>query len=146
MNPVVNLGSSSLRSSRRPSSVTWLAVGVLILSAIYFTRLILALGLPSLPLLVPSWYLPLTGAVWGIVCLLAGVGLLTRQAWASPLSRWASLLFVAWTIVDRLAFARSDYATGTRALSIGAALVGAGLIWWIIKRPQAKKYFGEDSL
>lgn len=146
MNPEISWGSSSLKSSRRPSSVTWLAVGVLILSAIYFTRLILALNLPSLPLLVPSWYLPLTGAVWGIATLLAGIGLLAGQTWAPTLSRWGSLVFVAWTVIDRLALARSDYASSTRALSIGAALVGAALIWWIVNRPQAKTYFGEDSL
>lgn len=146
MKPASKWGSFSLRSSRRPGSVTWLAVGVLILSATYLTRLILALGLPSLPLLVPSWYLPLTGAVWGVVSLIAGIGLLARQTWAPALSRWGSLAFVAWTVFDRLALARSDYAYSTRALTICAALVGTVLIWWIVNRPQAKKFFGKDSL
>ena len=95
---------------RRPAAVTWLAAGVLTCAAFYLARLVLSLALPDLPLSVPEWYLPLTGAVWGGAALALGFGLLRGSRRAYRFLFWAVPIYLGWYWADRLLLVRSDFA------------------------------------
>lgn len=132
-----------MTSKRRPTLVTWLAVGVLILSAFNWARFLLSLSLPELPLSVPAWYLPGVGLVWGASGLADAIGLMTRRPWAPKLTRWGGLVYVLWFSADRIWLARSDFAAQTRPFELAASLVVLGCVWWVLQRPASRAYFGE---
>ncbi|MGD0173261.1 MAG: hypothetical protein ABSC61_02335 [Anaerolineales bacterium] len=92
---------------RHPFAVTLTAWGVLILGAGYSLGVLHAIftysTIESLPLSVPAWYFPLSGAVWGGVWLALGIGLRFGKEW----SRRAALVaipicFCAWMADERL--------------------------------------------
>ncbi len=92
---------------RQPFTVTLTAWGVLILGAGYCLAALHAVfsysALKSLPLSVPAWYFPLSGAVWGGLWLALGIGLWFGKEW----SRRAALValpiqFCTWVADERL--------------------------------------------
>jgi hypothetical protein len=92
---------------RRPFGVTLTAWGVLILGAGYCLGALHAVLsyslLKSLPLSVPAWYFPLSGAFWGIVWLVLGIGLLYGKEWSRRAALIAvPVLFLTWLADDRL--------------------------------------------
>jgi hypothetical protein len=140
---------------RRPLAVTLTVYGVLFLGAGYClgaVHSILAYStLASLPLPVPAWYFPLSGAVWGGVWLTLGIGLRLGREW----SRRAALIalpvqYCVWLADERL-LSRSAIALqsfGFEAVlrlilaAIGTAvLIGAGR-WNRVKLNPAEA--GED--
>jgi hypothetical protein len=132
-----------LRSEPRPKLVTLLAVGVLIFAMLQFARFVLGLALPDLPLSVPKWYIPLTGAVWGMGGLAVGAGLFAGRAWAPAAARASALAFTAWYWSDRLLFAQSDYVVQLRPLSIVVNLMCLGFLFFSLGRRDTIRYFGE---
>ena len=130
---------------RRPLSVTWLSILVFVLglmewtrAATLFTRRSLLVELDvSLPLL----YAIVSAAGWGGVLLAAGVGLWRLAGWG----RWLALAAVtgsqaqAW--LDRVLFARSDYAQLSTGFALGVTLIVLVLTWSILWRPVVKKRF-----
>jgi hypothetical protein len=136
---------ASTPSHRRPGVVTWLAAGVLTCAAFYLARLVLSLGPPNLPLSVPAWYLPLTGAVWGGVALALGIGLLRGSAQAYRLLFWAVPIYLGWYWADRLLLVRSDFAQrSTPAALLMSALVLL-LVSLALRRPSVRTYFRERT-
>ena len=134
-----------MRSRRRPRYVTWLSLGVLIFSGCYLARLVLGLDLPDIPLNIPLWYLPLTGAVWGGMGITAAYGLFRGHTWAPALTRWGTLAFELWYWSDRLFLARSHYLDITWPAALAITLLTILTLFWLLSRPAARHFFGESS-
>lgn len=116
---------------RQPYAVTLTAYGVLILGAGYCLGVLHALftysTIESLPLSVPAWYFPLSGAVWGGVWLALGIGLRFGKEW----SRRAALVaipicFCAWMADERL-LSRSATALQSFGFEAGLRLILAAI-------------------
>lgn len=135
-----------MRSNPRPSLVTLLALGVLILAAASWMRFFLALSLPDLPLSVPVWYLALVGIVWGAAGVIATVGLVIGRPWAPVITRWGGVVYVVWLWADRFLLARSDYAARIRPFEFALSLLLLGCSWWILRRPASTEYFRKRPL
>jgi hypothetical protein len=116
---------------------------VLILAAFYLARLVLGLALPDLPLSVPDWYLPLTGAAWGAVALVEGVGLWRAARRAYRAMFWLTPAYLAWYWADRLLFVRSDFAQRSQPAAIVLSVIGAALVYLVLTRRSVRSYFEE---
>jgi hypothetical protein len=136
---------SPLSSSRRPKLVTLLSFGVLILATIHFVRFGLAFRLPALPLTVPGWYIPLTGAAWGITGLVTSIGLFSGQRWAIGATLGWSVAYTIWYWADRLLFVQGDYARRTQPASLALTVLGLGAVWLILRRQSVRYYFREKN-
>lgn len=132
-----------MRSERRPKLVTTLALGVLTLASLQLIRFGLGLTLPELPLSIPAWYISFTGAAWGFGSLFVAYGLFTGKTWAPAAARWGAVAMAVWYWVDRLLFARSDYAWRSIPASAGLTVVGLIAVWWILRIPHVRTYYGE---
>jgi hypothetical protein len=106
-------------------------------------RLALSLSLPDLPMSVPEWYLPLTGAVWGVLALVLGFGLLRGSRRAYRLLGWALALYLGWYWADRLLFVRSDFAQRSLPAALVISAIAVTLVTLALTRPSTRAYFGE---
>jgi hypothetical protein len=111
----------------------------------YLTRFVLSLRLPDLPLSVPEWYLPLTGAVWAAACLAIGIGLWRGSRTAYRLLHWAAPLYLAWYWIDRVVFVRSDFAQRSLPAALLMTIAAAGVITLVLRRRSVRSYFAEAS-
>ena len=118
---------------------------MLVFSGINLARLVLGFDLPDIPLSVPSWYLPLTGGVWGALGLITVYGLLGGHPWTPALARWGSLSFVLWYWTDRLVLASSYYLDITWPAALAVTLLSLLVLFWLLSRPAAKHYFEEST-
>jgi hypothetical protein len=134
-----------LSSEARPKLVTLLSLGVLILATLHWVRFVIGLMLPGLPLTVPIWYIPLTGAIWGTLWLAVAVGLFRRSHWAAPAARWGAVAYAGWYWADRILFVRSDYGLRTRPASLVLTAAGLVAVWWILHRRDVRHYLRENS-
>ncbi len=125
--------------------MTALGLAALAVSALGFARLVLALRLPELPLSVSPSYLVMGGAVWGIVGLALGLGLLRGARWAPGLTRAATLVLAAWYWADRLLLTRSDYLRRSWPAAAAATALLSGAALWVPTRPSVRAFFGETS-
>jgi len=148
------LDSSSI--SRRPVSVTLLAVGVLIISALSLTRFALALRywdyLDTMTSASP-WYLALSGLLWGSAGLPLAWGLLRGKGWAPRLMRAMTLTYAAYFWLDQL-FLQDHPLTGAEggaklllpgnwSFEAGVTIVLLVFIVWTLNRRATQLYFGE---
>jgi hypothetical protein len=141
----VDTNSEAIRRIRRPSSVTFVAVAGLFFSAFHLARLVLSLTSPPLPLSVPPWYLPLTGAIWGGLGMFLTIGLWRGSQKAYRWALWTIPAYLAWYWIDRLVFLRSDFAQTSRPAALaftGAALV---LLLGALTRNSAREFFRERT-
>jgi hypothetical protein len=134
-----------LSSRRRPATVTWLSIGLLALGLVYLVRMVGGLTAPDLPLSVPRWYPPLTGAVWGIGWVIAAAASFTGHRSARRLIRVIGVAFLAWYWFDRLVFVRSVYALRTTPFSLGITTLGAILVIVVLRQPTVRRFFGESN-
>ena len=97
--------------------------------------------LAALPLSLPPAYLIVTGAVWTVVLGALAVGLWRLRQWA----RWGTLaalpLYVAQGWVQRLVFARSDFAAESAPFYAGLHAAGLLLAAIILLRRRARQSF-----
>ncbi len=114
-------------------------------SAVYLTRLVVGLTIPTLPLTVPAWYLPLSGAVWGLLALATAAGLYTGRTWAPLAFRLGGALYLAWYWLDRLLLARTDYALRTIPSSVFLTLLAVLVSLWVLRRSSFRAYFRENA-
>jgi hypothetical protein len=128
-------------ASPRPGPVTWLGCGGLTLAAIFLVRLALGLSLPDLPLTIPRAYLPVTGAVWGGLGLLVGVGLLLGRRWAYRGAAFLAPALVVWYWLDRLFLVQTDYAARTWPAAALASVFLLGTVAYLLSRPSTRRYF-----
>ena len=131
--------------SRRPETVTWLAAGVLAFAIFYLARLALSLSFLDLPLSVPAWYLPLTGAIWGGVALALGLGLLRGSPRAYRLTFWMAVVYWVWYWADRLLLIKTDFAQRSQPAALVVTIVSLILTVWALTRPSARAYFEERT-
>ncbi len=130
---------------RRPTVVSWVAAGVLTFAVFYLARLALSLSLPDLPLSVPGWYLPLTGAIWGGTALALGLGLLRGVRRAYRLAFWMAPIYWLWYWADRLLLMRTDFAQRSLPAALVLSTGGLILFWWALTRPTARAFFEEKA-
>ena len=114
-------------------------------AAFYLARLVLSLALPRLPLSVPEWYLPLTGAVWGGAALVLGFGLLRGSRRAYRFLFWAVPLYLGWYWADRLLLVRSDFAQRSLPAALVMSAIAVALVALALTRPSVRMYFGERT-
>lgn len=136
----------------RPFSVTLTALGVLSFAVFHFLRLQQALSkwqmLSSLLSFSPA-YLAVTGAFWGMVGVIQAAGLWTGQSWAR---RAAVLMVIAYALYyafDRLVFTHlvnpgEPFQSYNLPFCLAALALSGLIIYWIVSRPRAKEFFGEQ--
>lgn len=132
-----------MRSRPRPGIVTLMSLGVLTLAVAFLSRLTAGLRSHSLPLTIPAWYLPLTGAIWGVGGVLLAWGMFTGKRWAPALTRLSAVTFTLWYWADRLLLTRSDYAAMTRPADAAISLTALMVLLWGLNRRGTREYFGE---
>jgi hypothetical protein len=126
-------------------TVTLLGLGVLTLAAVFLIRLATGLRPPSFPNSIPAWYLPLTGAFWGVVGLSLAYAMFAGKRRAPSFVRLTALAFTCWYWADRLLLARSDYASLTRPADAVINVALMSLLLWGLSRGGTREYFGEKS-
>ncbi|MGA9534010.1 MAG: hypothetical protein WBR18_14915 [Anaerolineales bacterium] len=131
--------------SSRPKLVTLLSLGVLTLTTIHWARFALAFRLPALPLTVPYWYIPLTGAVWGTAGLVIAIGLFSGRRWARGATLGCSVAYTSWYWADRLLLVQGDYAQRTQPASMALTVFGLAAIWLILRRRNVRQYYREKN-
>lgn len=133
----------------RPKSVTCLAAAVLIMAGVHLVRFIQSLRqwdfLASLPAVHPL-YTALTGLFWFGFLFLLGIGLLRGLRWAPRLTWLAALLYLAYFWLDRLLFVEPFGADGrdpALPFLAGSTILGLVLLYGILRRKSARRFFGE---
>jgi uncharacterized membrane protein len=114
---------------------------VLIFSAGQFVGVFAWFSLPELSLTVPQSYLLAKNLAWGLISLVAGIGLITGRRWALPLGIWGTLVYTAFQLFDVLVLRSSEYAIRSRLFNVIAALGILILIEWFLTRPGVQSYF-----
>lgn len=118
------------RHRHRPPAVTLTIYGVLLLGGGYLLQAGQALSRYALhndlPLSVPAWYIPLSGAFWGAIWLVLGAGLWMGREW----TRRAALIVLplqlgAW-LADWVLFSRSEIAIQSFGFDLTVRLLAAG--------------------
>ena len=132
-----------MKSHKRPRLLFWLGLGVVGFTLSYLIRLVLSFVPPDLPLSVPPWYLPLTGAIWCAAGSATAYGLFRGLSWAPGLTRWGSVVYVAWYWLDRIFLAVSDYLRLTWPMALVISLLAIVCIFWVFSRPAVRGHFGE---
>jgi hypothetical protein len=142
--PATKWERSPLRSKRRPWLITCVSLGLLAFSVIFLLRLAEGLQTIPLPTVVPQWYFPLTGAIWGLGSLTAAVGLFLGRTWARPATLWGAGAFVVWYWADRLLLVQIDYAKRTWPAAAVLTLFAMTGLLWILNLPAARRFFRKD--
>jgi hypothetical protein len=129
----------------RPLAVTCIALGGLTFAVFYLGRFALSLPLPPLPLSVPRWYLPLTGALWGALGLALTVGLWRGIRWAYRVTFWAAPIYLVWYWADRLLLVRSDFAAASQPAALVVSAAALALLFWALTRSSTRDFFRENA-
>lgn len=129
----------------RPRSVTFLALAVLLLGGYRALGAISALAgydlLRQLPSSLPPAVLLASNAFWGLVFLALGLGVWRLKTWARRGLLAAMTLYLAQGWVERLLFARSDYARATIPFDLVLDGVSLALVWGTLLRRRARQSF-----
>jgi hypothetical protein len=131
-----------LSSRSRPAAVTWLSLGLLALGLVYLVRMAGGLTAPDLPLSVPRWYPPLTGAIWGLGWSVAAAAAFTGRRLAPWLILGIGIAFLAWYWIDRLVFVRSGYALRSMPFSLALTAFGTAAVLAVLRQRAVQAYFG----
>jgi hypothetical protein len=97
--------------------------------------------LGALPLSLPAAYLIAAGAVWAVVFGALGAGLWRLREWARRGTLAAATAYVALNWVERLVFARSDYARDSAPYFLVLHAGWLLLVALILLRRQARQTF-----
>lgn len=116
---------------------------MLTIAVFYLARLALSLRSLDLPLSVPAWYLPLTGAIWGGLASALGLGLLRGSPAARRFTPGAAVVYWVWYWADRLLLVQTDFAQRSRPAALVVTVVSLILIVWALSRPSARAFFEE---
>jgi hypothetical protein len=132
--------------AKRPKSVTWLAVGVLTLAVLHFSRLVNAISkwdyYITLPLSVPLIFFVLSGLIWGLAAGFLGIGLWRGMNWAIRFTHYGAIAFTVYYWVDRLFLSIDPLRKTNFRFSLGATVSLLAIIYWILSRPKAQLFFG----
>jgi hypothetical protein len=106
-----------------------LIIGFVLLSIYGWLRFQQSLALWDILRQIEMWpgplYLAISGAVWGLTGLAAGLGLFFRRSWAANWARGSILFLAVWYWFDRQVLAQSEAA---RSNQIFMALLTAFVI------------------
>jgi len=141
-NPIINDPKSP-----RPLSVTLLALGGLSIAGLNLLRLMDTLrlwGFLKQLLPITPLYLALTGLIAGGIALIAAWGLWKGRGWAPRFTLLAALAYAAYYWLDRLLLSNADSRRANLPFAGGATLILLALVFWILSRPKAKAFFGDD--
>lgn len=131
----------------RPLSVTLLALGVLSIAGLNLLRLVDALRLwdfLSKLLPIPPLYLALTGLGASGFGLVLAWGLWRAKRWAPSFTRLAALAYAIYYWLDRLVLSNADSRRANQPFAAGATVILLALVFWILSRPKAKAFFGDN--
>ena len=149
-------GAHAAPPPRRPTRVTLLAAGVIIISALSLARFVLALRyweyLDNLTTVSP-WYLALSGLVWALAGIPLTWGLLRRKTWAPHLMRAMALTYATYFWLDQV-FLQDHPLTraeggarlllpGNWAFEAGLTIVMLAFTVWTLNRQSTQAYFGD---
>ena len=153
--PVDSQLENPTQRASRPGSVTILALGVLIITIINLTRLVLSIlnwdFLVSWPGVSPL-YMSLTGLIWTLVGLLLLWGLWKARKWAPGLMQAVVLTYALYYWLDYV-FLRDHPASAAAGaqrvllpvnwqFAAGATVICLAYTAWTLNRSKVKAYFG----
>jgi hypothetical protein len=132
--------------TRRPFSVTLLAIMVLIITGIYLVRFVQTLQLwgflSSLPGISPA-YLAITGLFWTMVGLLLAWGLWRGRPGTPRAARIAVLAFALYYWLNRFLLANTSDDFVNWPFAVTGTIILIGLSFWILSRLNVRTFFGE---
>jgi hypothetical protein len=152
--PVDSQIEDTHQRASRPASVTILALGVLIITIINLTRLVLSIlnwdFLVSWPGVSPL-YMILTGLIWTVIGSLLLWGLWKARKWAPRLMQAVALTYALYYWLDHV-FLRDhpvSSAEGAQRVLLpvnwqfaaGATIICLAFTAWTLNRPKVKAYF-----
>ncbi|MEJ2011657.1 MAG: hypothetical protein P8X64_05460 [Anaerolineales bacterium] len=127
----------------RPRLVTCLSLAVLTFSAVQFASVLAWLRLVPLELTLPAWYLPARSLVWGLVGIVAALGLFLGWSWSRRFTRYSAVVYLLWYWADRLILRSSTTARQTLWFYGGLQFLATLLILWVLGRKGTRAYFEE---
>lgn len=134
---------------KRPRSVTFLALGVLIIGALFWTRFAQAVQLrefiQALEPGVSVGYLAATGLIFGAVSLPAAAGLWLGKPWAAPLTQGFFGGLAAWYWLDKILLVTAETVTGNWTFALAATALVLAVVQWTLSRPFAKYLSGNSE-
>jgi hypothetical protein len=146
------------RRVKRPWSVTWLALGVLIITVINLTRFILSLRYWSFLTTQPGpspFYLAISGFIWSVAGSVLLWGLWKPANWAPRLMEaealtyalyyWLDLLFVRDHPVANTSLAMRTVLPANWQFSAWATVICLVFIMWVLGRSKVKAYFSQAA-
>ncbi len=135
--------------AKRPRGVTFLAVGVLMIAALFISRLVQAIlywdELNGLVLRVHPLYLIVTGLVFGAAGLPMIWGLWLGRAWVVRRFQifLGALVFYYW--LDRIFLTASKAAQGNWPFAAAITVAMTAWVIWLFSRPGTKLFFANDA-
>ncbi len=135
--------------TRRPFSVTLLAIMVLIITGIYLIRFVQTLqlwdflsGLPD----VSPVYLAITGLFWTLAGLLLVWGLWRGRPGTPRATRIAVLAFTLYYWLNRLLLANASEDFVNWPFTAAGIIILITICFWILSRPKVRTFFGEGHV
>jgi hypothetical protein len=153
--PLESHTETTTHHTSRPSSVTILALGVLIIAGINLIRLILSIKywnfLTSWPGISPL-YTTLTGLIWAFLCSLLFWGLWTAKKWVPQLMQAVALTYALYYWLDHVflmghptsgvAGAQRIFLPVNWRFAAGLTVICLAFTAWTLQRSKVKMYFG----
>jgi hypothetical protein len=137
--------SSSPEPIKRPTGVTILGWGVLIIACLNLARLIQAVQqwdfLAELPRVFPL-YLALSGLVWGLLALVLGWGIFKGMRWAPAFGRLGTVAYLGYFWLDRWLVQQAPERWTNLPFLLGITTLLGGWIFWYLSKPRICNYFG----
>lgn len=134
---------------KRPILVTWLGLAVFLLSGANFfaaaSTLMRREVIDTLNLNVPLNLLIGFHLLSGVIWLVIGSGWWWMKDWARLALPFAFLIYEITIISQQLIFARQAYARGRLPFAAATALIGLGVIVFLITRPRVKQAFASKT-
>lgn len=140
-------GMNKASRPHRPLSVTLTALGVLFFAVFYLFRLQQAVAkwdflsqvLPFSPI-----YLALSGALWGLSGVIVAVAIWLGLRWAVRAVDLLAIVFAIYYAFSRLVWPGRSLDNYNLPFWLAAILIVGLLMHWVLTRPRAKTFFGEQ--
>jgi hypothetical protein len=112
--------------------------GLLGLSIYGWLRFQQSLALWDILIQIGIWpgplYLAISGAVWGMLGLVAGVGLFLRKNWAARFTQAAVLFMAAWYWFDRLVLVKSEAAQANLTFMVLLTILSVAFTFAVLRK------------
>jgi hypothetical protein len=142
---ITNLSQETPKVKRHPRSILfWISVALFLgFSFLGWLRLqqsivnwqwLVSIGVTPGPL-----YLAITGGLWGVAGLAAGIGLWLRWPWARLVAKIAVIFLVISYWADRLAFSRAGDDQANLVFAIIVSLIGMGFVFAELSRQEVRQ-------